>query len=216
MPLSKFVFLFKNFDFCDMGRKPINKQRLDNPKVRAQWVEQLMPLYMEHGLRNQTMDEVSQKLGVSKATVYKHFSTRGEIVSEVVERKIAEITDFKQYLIDEDVPFQERYLHAIKMATIQLAGISNQFLSDLKQLYPKQWDNFSNMFDTAVTIVQSFYEEGIKQDVFNDINPKFLAISDKMFISALANPKFLMDNNLTLQQAVEDYFTMKSQGIFKK
>jgi hypothetical protein len=42
-----------------------------------------------------------------------------------------------------------------------------------------------------------------------------LAITDKIFLVGLSNPQFLIENNLTLQKAVEDYFLMKSKGIFK-
>ena len=40
---------------------------------------------MKNGLRKFTMDDISMKLGVSKATVYKHFSSRTEILEAVVQ-----------------------------------------------------------------------------------------------------------------------------------
>lgn len=199
-----------------MGRKSLSKKRLYNPSVRSRCIEKLMPIYLAEGFKGMKMDVVVGHLGISKATLYKHFATRYEIVEAVVDLKIAEIDAFKFLLLNDSVNFQSRYLEAVKSASIQLAGISNQFLSDLKDMYPHLWSRFNTLFDNAAEIMARFYKRGIKKGIINDMDPSFLATTDKIFLSALADPQFLIDNNLTLQKAVGDFFWMKSVGIFKE
>ena len=199
-----------------MGRKPIDKKRINDPTIRAKWITQLKPIYMENGLRTFTMDDISKKLGVSKATVYKHFSSRMEILEEVVKSKIIEIAAFEEFVEDQNVPYIERYHNSIRNASVQLAGISNQFLLDLRELYPEMWERVMSLQYFAAERAKTFYQEGIDKGILNDFDPAWLAITDKIFILGLSNPQFLIDNNLTLQKAVENYFILKSKGIFKK
>ncbi len=199
-----------------MGRKPKDKERVNDPETRKKWIELLTPVYMKNGLRKFTMDDISIKLGISKATIYKHFASRTEILEAVVNHKIIEIAAFEADTMDLEMPYKQRYQNAIRRASIHLAGISNEFLLDLRELYPEQWNRLQSLQYFAAERAKSFYEEGIEQGFLHDsFDPAWLAVTDKIFIMGLSNPQFLIENNLTLQKAVEDYFLMKSKGIFK-
>lgn len=199
-----------------MGRKPKNKLRVKDPETRQKWIELLTPIYMKNGLRKFTMDDISMKLGVSKATIYKHFTSRTEILEAVVNHKIHEIAAFEADTMDLNTPYKQRFKNAIHRASIRLAGISNEFLLDLKELYPEQWERIQSLQYFAAERAKAFYQEGIDKGILQDhFDPSWLAITDKIFLLGLSNPQFLIENNLTLQKAVEDYFLMKSQGIFK-
>lgn len=199
-----------------MGRKPVEKKRINDPSIRAKWIAELTPIYMKNGLKKFTMSEISKVLGVSKATVYKHFTSQTEILEEVVRTKIMEIAAFEEFVENENVPYMTRYHNSIKNASLQLAGISNQFLLDLRELYPDMWEKVMSLQYFAAERAKAFYQEGIDKGFLNDFDPTWLAITDKIFIIGLSNPQFLIDNNLTLQKAVDNYFKLKRQGIFKK
>ena len=199
-----------------MGRRPVEKKRINDPETRAKWVQQLMPIYMENGLKKFTMDGISEKLGVSKATIYKHFTSRSEIMDAVVKTKIHEIAAFEDFTLDETIPYRQRYQNAVKSASLRLAGISNQFLFDLKELYPELWERMKSLQFFASERAKTFYQEGIDKGILNEFDPNWLAMTDRIFIMGLSDPEFLMENNLTLQKAVDNYFRLKSGGIFKK
>lgn len=199
-----------------MGRKPVEKKRIKDPAIRAKWIAHLMPVYMKSGLKKFTMDDISAELGVSKATIYKHFKSRNDILYAVVQAKITEIAAFENFVEDQSIPYMTRYRNSIKSASIHLAGISNQFLLDLHELYPQLWERIMSLQFFAAERAKAFYQEGIDKGILEDFDPTWLAITDKIFIIGLSNPQFLIDNNLTLQKAVDNYFRLKSQGIFKQ
>ncbi len=199
-----------------MGRKPKNKNRINDPETREKWVKLIMPIYMKNGLKKFTMDDICIKLGVSKATIYKHFASRTEILEAVVHYKIQEIAAYESDTMDNTMSYKQRYENAIRRASVQLAGISNQFLFDLRDMYPELWERLQALQYFAAERAKMFYEEGIEKGFLHDnFDPTWLAITDKIFLLGLSNPQFLTENNLTLQKAVEDYFKMKSKGIFK-
>lgn len=199
-----------------MGRKPKEKDRLNDPETRDKWVRLIMPIYMKNGLKKFTMEDICIQLNVSKATIYKHFSSRTEILEAVVQQKIREIAAYEADTMDTTMSYKQRYENAIRRASVQLAGISNQFLLDLREMYPELWQKIQALQYFAAERAKAFYEEGIQKGFLHDnFDPNWLAITDKIFLIGLSDPQFLIENNLTLQKAVEDYFRMKSKGIFK-
>lgn len=52
-------------------------------------VEQATPMFIETGFKATSIDMVVKKTGVSKPTVYNHFSDKAELIHAAVERLIA-------------------------------------------------------------------------------------------------------------------------------
>ncbi len=198
-----------------MGRKPIDKIRVDDPYLKDTWVKELANLYLQHGLGKFTMDKIAKKLNISKATLYKYFASKDEIIDAVVQYKIHEIITFEDLLADSNIDFSERFFDIIKTASIMLAEISGQFLHDTKIKHPELFSKMNTFQDRALSASEKFYQQGIETGVLNDINPKILALTDKMFIQAVSNPRFLKDHGISIKEAFDSYFLMKSKGIFK-
>ena len=198
-----------------MGRKPVTKERIDNPQLKEEWVRVLLPIYIKNGLKRMSMDEVAKQLNVSKATLYKHFSSREEIVEMALVVKLNDIGSFKEMLFDESQPFIDRYFNSIHLFFAEISGISTEFLLDLKKLYPDIWKRVEFFREYAATLLKAFYSRGIESGVFNNIDPAILVLNDKMFFDAISDPEFLMQNSLSLQKAFRDYFTLRTQGLFK-
>jgi AcrR family transcriptional regulator len=198
-----------------MGRKPLDKERVDDPDVKDAWIKELTALYLQHGLGKFTMDKISKKLAISKATLYKYFSSKEEIIDAVVQYKIQEIIAFEALLDDENIDFTERYYDMIKTASIMLAEISGQFLHDTKLKHPELFDKMNTFSDRALHAAEKFYQQGIESGILKDLDPKILALTDKMFIQAVSNPKFLKEHGVSIKEAFDHYFLMKSNGIFK-
>jgi len=198
-----------------MGRKPLDKERVNDPYVKEIWVKELATLYLQYGLEKFTMDKIAKKLNISKATLYKYFSSKDEIIDAVVQYKIQEIITFEDLLVDDNIDFSERFFEIIKTASIMLAEISGQFLHDTKIKHPELFIKMDAFSDRALYAAEKFYQQGIEIGVLNDIDPKILALTDKMFIQAVSNPKFLQEHHISVKEAFDNYFLMKSKGIFK-
>lgn len=162
-----------------------------------------------------SMDQVARQLNISKATLYKHFRSREEIIETALLVKLNDIGSFKDMLFDENEAYLDRYFNAIQLFFTEISGISTAFLLDLKNLYPEVWTRVEFFREYASNQLRIFYQQGIEQGYFNDIDPVILVINDKMFFDAISDPDFLTEHNLSLQKAFEDYFTLRTKGLFK-
>jgi AcrR family transcriptional regulator len=161
------------------------------------------------------MDEVARVLHKSKATIYKYFKSREEIIAFGLTYKLEEIQDFQEILQDHNIPFLERYFRSIEHLSVNISDISNLFLSDLKHLYPELWEQVSAFINHTTEIIKDYYREGIDKGVFSKINPALMVMSDRFFFAALSDPDFLISHNLSIEGAFKQYFRMKFFGIVK-
>ena len=198
-----------------MGRKSLNKTRSSDLEKRKKWINNAMPYFQEYGIREINMEKMAEYLGISKGTIYNHFSSKGEIVEFAVRLKMDSIKDFHKILFDYQLGFVERYYKAIQYYTQQLYDISLLIIDDLKELYPDVWALVSNFQDAAMKGLVRYYEEGMASGNFIKANPKLLAREDRMFFELLFNQRFLIKNNLTIGKAFNDHFKIKFNGLIE-
>ncbi len=199
-----------------MGRQSVEKKRIKDPRKREDWVELLLPYFIQNGIKATPIDEVVAILGKSKATVYKHFESHHEIVSLVIARKLNDLKHFVPILAESSKSYQERYVLAVAYISKHLGDVSNVFLSDLKEVYPDLWNLINSFKLLALNELRTFYISGIQDGTFEDINPDLMVLSDELFFDALTNPEYLTSKGLNLQAAFESYFKMRFNGILKR
>lgn len=197
-----------------MGRKPVTKDRKNDEQTRNGWIEKLSPIYLQNGLKSFSMEDVSKLLGVSKATLYKHFHSREEIISLALQGKLESIGLFKKQLLNEELSYVERYTEAMKTFMNEAGGISTLFLSDLQSLYPEIWRQVNYFIDYVISILTDFYARGIEQNIFRPIHPAILSLSDRLMFTALSDASFLTAHQLTLSEAFMQYFEIRLHGVF--
>ncbi len=196
-----------------MGRKAVKKPRNRNPKRKMKYLMQLMPIFYEHGLQEFSMDDICEKLDVSKATLYNYFATKEDMVAAILETVLEEIGSFEPIMIDKQRTFLDRYFTSVQILTKALTGISNKFLEDLQSQYPNLWDVVKRFRDYAASVLNQFYEEGKQIGILSGYSTDILVLSDRLFFDALIEPKVLKENNLTIESAFHEYFKLKCFGM---
>lgn len=198
-----------------MGRKALDKERKDDPKKKVKWATQLIPFFQQRGLKGVTMDDVAAALNKSKATVYKYFGSREEIIATGIAIKLEEIQKFETYLKDKDLPYLERYKKAVQYLSEHIGDISNLFLADLKHELPDMWRMVEDFRKYTIEVLKGYYEEGIENGTFNDLHPALMVMGDQFFVNILSDPDFLIEHEMTIKEAFDEYFKMKFYGIMK-
>jgi len=199
-----------------MGRKPILKYRKKDDSITQRWIEKILPHFQQHGFKQYSMDEVVKLAGVSKATFYKYFSSREKLLDSIISYQIHEIAKFRDALFNNEQTYYERYYNAIQISSKAISQISGKFLEDIRQVYPEKWKAVEEFKNHAVSLLEEFYEEGIRDGYLMNIHPRLMAVNDHLIFTQMTDPQFLKKTGLSMQEVFDHYFRMKNEGVISQ
>ena len=199
-----------------MGRKAITKERINNPKKELEIIQLLIAYLRTNSLSNSNMDDIAAGLNKSKATIYKYFKSKEELIDAVITYKIEKIAAFVSILQNVETPFLLRLEQSFNLLEEHIIDISNDFIDDLKNQFPKVYAKIEWLIQLAVNELFKYYTEGMKRGVFNSLNAKMLSQNDFIFFRTLTDPAYLKENNLTMSQAFNDFYQIRCLGIIAK
>ncbi len=199
-----------------MGRKASKRIRKDDPAKKRKWIKELYPHLRDNGVKDLRMDTVAKYLGKSKSTVYEYFSSKEEIISGTIALKLDALLGFESILMNQEENLSDRYQNMMAHIIPIISDISQVLLADIKKYYPELWQIIDAFYNHAGEVLLKFYEEGIGDGTFLQINPIILVQQDKFFFNEVIDPHFLAENNITPEAAFKDFFELKLKGLWVK
>ena len=151
------------------------------------------------------MDEMAHDLGVSKKTIYKHFSSKDELLRELLKLKMDEAQSGIERISNQNrLSFLEKLKEAYTFAGLQVSELGQTFLRDLERNAPEIWKEFEQRRNrTVLKALRNLLEEGVKKGAFkSEINSQLLLLIYTTLIQCIMNPETLSQLPLTPPQAL--------------
>lgn len=199
-----------------MGRKSIEKERKQLNAKQKRWLANTMPFFYKNGIQGPTMNDIAEHLGLSKATIYNYYESKEDLVHDALWLKLEELDTFRDLLFDESQDFVGRYFEGVNYCAERLQGMSEIYLNDLKNHYPKSWSSVELYYEKSVENFKKYYELGISKGVFRPFNTDLMATFDLKFFNMMVDANFLISNRIRIEDAFSEYFNMKFNGILTK
>lgn len=196
-----------------MGRKSIVKERKQLNAKQKRWLGNTLPFFYKNGIQGPTMNDIAEHLGLSKATIYNYYESKEDLVHDSLWLKLKELDKFRDLLFDDSLDFVGRYFEGVNFVTSRLEGISELYLDDLRNHYPKSWESVELYYEKSVENLQKYYEMGIANGTFRPFNTGLMATFDLKFFNMMVDANFLTSNNINIETAFKEYFNMKFNGI---
>lgn len=170
-------------------------------RKRDQLIQTGEALFVKHGLRRVTVEEICRQAGVSKPTFYKYFENKAALARRIDELWIEDALQRIERIEDSEVPFPEkmRQILAVKRELATRPG--PEFLQDLIDL--------DIDLSHAMRPVMRFLVKGQQQgDVRADVRPEFLMAAFETLNSLQHDPRMrdLYDDAETLAAEVFTLF----------
>jgi len=107
--------------------------------------QKMCNLYKSYGIKSITMDDAARHLGISKKTLYAHFSDKTELVRESVREEIkTKQKNFAVYAQKTDNALEE-LLEYYKIQIKMIFDYKPNFIYDLKKYYPDIYNEYVNI-----------------------------------------------------------------------
>lgn len=134
-------------------------------------------LFWKYGVRSVTMEDIARQLGISKKTIYQHFSDKEQILYQVIQDKTVRNQSEMDCVFIENANPVEEILNMLKFMQKNADQVSPNFLMDIRRYYPQAFALFRQYKEDHImrSILENI-QKGIDQGLYrSEINPAILA-----------------------------------------
>ncbi|MGO4549379.1 TetR/AcrR family transcriptional regulator [Paenibacillus sp. 2TAB23] len=185
-------------------------------KARNKLLKKLISSVMKDGFQHLRMDDIAKSMFVSRATMYKYFSSKEEVIEGVVRIFIDYLDKMEDRMKEDDEKWFGIWFQKLFEQSVNLVGkISDVFLKDLQAVYPDLYDNLKSTLNKREEMTIEFYQDGKEKGIFNLINEKFILLQDDILLREIIDMKYLLYNQMSIEQVLYDYYQFKKIQLFK-
>jgi len=170
---------------------------------------------VKFGYRKVTMDEIALDLHMSKNTIYKVFAGKEEIAKALVRRLERQLnTDLDSIEKAQSDPLRT-FSDSVLLLRKQLGPWFEHFFREIQTELPDLWEEFLHFRNEKILAVRSLVEKGSKSGVFRRVKSSIATEAYLGAVKAITNPRFLEEENLTFEQALDVVLDIWSNGIVR-
>jgi AcrR family transcriptional regulator len=186
----------------------------DSPRRRIVAVARAM--FFHRGFTRVTADDIAAELGISKATLYKAFSSKEEMLGAAVREVMNETAaQVERLIVDDSLGFVEKMVALFAFLGTRLSQFGPLFIRDIQKSAPRIWkeiDEFrrDKIFRNFKVILEAGRLEGFFRE---DVDIDLLL---QMFISLIqefVNPAAILRSGRSPAATFESVIKVFFQGI---
>ena len=171
---------------------------------------------IKFGYRKVTMDELASDLGMSKNTIYKYFASKELIAVALVNRLQDEINSGLERIEKAQSGSLKIFSYSIAFLRRQLGLWFAHFFKEVSLELPELWREFMRFRNEKILDIRKHVERGIKRGEFRRVNPAIALEAYLGAIKAVVNPRFLEQEGLSFDKALDAVLDIWALGILKK
>ena len=141
-------------------------------KKQRQIVKTAKALFLNHGIRRVTVEEICRKGNVSKMTFYKYFANKQELAEHIVREMIQEGWERLDEVEAMPIPFTEKLQHLLTYKLAVTAQMCNDFIEEWLQM-PFLEEERKRWLQRVMQFITDAQKRG---DVRAEIRPEFILI----------------------------------------
>ena len=170
--------------------------------------------FFRDGFNKVSMDELAKEMKISKKTIYKHFSSKGEIVETTVENLKSNLKRTLDEIISHDSSSINKLVKISTTLLSVLFRVSDVWLKDLRLYSPELWSGIEEFRGkTFMSVFGNILDQGKAEKLIID-RPNIIILTTMMGgIRSVINPDFLISNKFSAKEAGQICLDIVITGI---
>lgn len=172
-------------------------------------------LFFEYGPSKISMDDIAKRLGMSKKTLYKYFSSKEELIFKVIYSMANSVSASVEKVIKNDeLDFLSKMRNMLEAVGYTLSNkITPRFIQDMKKAHPRIWEKIEEYRTrNIITYFNQIFEEGVQAGMLRrDLDRNILLMILLTSVRELINPYVLSE----IQVSPQEMFRQIMEVIFE-
>ncbi len=183
--------------------------------MREKIIQKSTELFLNLGFKSVTMDDIANEMGISKKTIYVHFSNKTKLVETVTFHLFETICDGIDDICDaSNNPIEE--LYDIKMFVMHhLKNEKSSPQYQLRKYYPQIYSALKfKQFEKMHESVQESLQDGVNTGLFrNTIDVDFISRMYFNGMTGIKDPAIFPNQKFSMEYLMESYLEYHLRAI---
>jgi AcrR family transcriptional regulator len=173
--------------------------------------------FFAHGFRGVTMDDIARELGMSKKTLYAHFTSKPDLLEAAIQNKLDDLNaDLTAIETKHEGDFEATLREYLACLQRHAGEIAPPFVRDMKTAAAELWNSVESR--RAAILERYFgklFKGGRKQGLIRaDVSPKLIMEVMLGLVQVVLSPQKVTELNLTPQTALAQTLSIILNGVF--
>jgi len=186
--------------------------------VKEKILQKAEELFLTFGFKSVTMDDIANKMGISKKTIYTHFKNKTQLVKETtlkvfenISQGIDGICSLNKNAIDEIFEIKTLILE-------QLKGEKTSPQYQLSKYYPEIHNTLKKrQFDIMQDCVKNNLTKGVSQCYYrSDLEIEFISRIYFLGMTGIKDESIFPSDKFSKKQVMDNYLEYHLRGIVTK
>ena len=185
-------------------------------ELKERIMEGAVTCFQEKGIKF-TMDDLAEKLGMSKKTIYTVVEGKDELLVEMVEHVFGSIKESEEDVLwSEDMPTVEKIRKILGVFPEAYKDINFQGVYELRERYPDIDEVVEQRLETGWEATITLLEQGIAEGVIRKINIPIFKMMFEASLEQFFQRDILERNKISYQDALQEVVDILVDGIINK
>nr|WP_132747680.1 TetR/AcrR family transcriptional regulator [Scopulibacillus darangshiensis] len=164
-----------------------------------------------------SVDDLANRIGISKRTLYKYFSSKAEILDCIIDDTFQEIDEKAKAIIQNgQLSMPEKIKGVITTLPDHYELLDLKLLGQMKQYYPEQWAKMDELLKDDWELLRNLIEQGIREGVIIELNVSLVMKVILESINSTLDQSFYMENRITVSEALSEIVNILFYGLISE
>lgn len=192
---------------------------LDDLLIKKRILDKSLEMFQGFGYSKVTMEEIAANLGISKKTLYKHFTNKEHVLRELVETVKCDVEEkFEKIFADETSDFIQKLQMILDLIGDNVRKMTGHFTEDIIKNHPDIWKNIQDFRKKKSQVkFTRLIDLGIKEGFLKaDINSHIVMLAYTAAIHEIMVPEVLAQIPLSANQVYDEIVRTLFEGILSE
>lgn len=185
--------------------------------LKLRILERSRDLFFKYGFSRLSMDELAEDLGISKATLYRHFPDKEALLRAVMAMTRDRVLSQLQAIVRDDrLPVKARLTAYLEFVSRFMSGLSRDFIRDLRQKLPELWKEMDAFRRQQVfPLVSEVIKEGVRKgEIKSDLDGRLFLEIFWYLVQEFMTPDWIISHDYSPSELLESIIDIVFYGIF--
>ena len=189
----------------------------DNDTQRDLILSVGLELMLQDGMGTFTIDLLSQRLRMSKKTIYSLFPSKEELLDEITDLLIIQLTDGFSQLKEKEKNPAKQFINTMEFIVKTGYRIPPQRVGEVRFKYPHFWKKFEWFEIEQKKEFKKMLDDGQQQGYIRvDLDTQSVAELIIGIVSATFQPDFFKENETSIPDTIRLLVKLITGGLFTK